>query len=334
MFFNEYKWQKNNITFLSIKESMDHLPTGLCFSKPNGVVLMANHKMNTLCHRIVGVELQNAENFWRILSDRNELNGIERISCGKTPVLRLSDGTVSTFQRKMITVDGEPVVQITGTDTTELQQLSDKLKQQNIELKKMNVRLRNYGESIDELTRKQEWLDTKMRIHGELGQALLATRRLLAKPDSTESEAKTLLMQWSRNIAVLRQRVVPEKNDNVLNEMYEVAESAGIKIILAGKFPTDRKAKTLLVSVAAEALTNAVKYADADKLNIHITEYETYYTAEFTNNGKKPEKTITEGGGLGTLRKRIENTGGTMSISSQPRFILTVTISKRGGEEL
>lgn len=45
------------------------------------------------------------------------------------------------------------------------------------------------------------------------------------------------------------------------------------------------------------------------------------YTVVIRNNGKPPEKEITEGGGLTNLRHRIENSGGKMTVQSLPMFL-------------
>ena len=44
--------------------------------------------------------------------------------------------------------------------------------------------------------------------------------------------------------------------------------------------------------------------------------------------GKIPERQIVEGGGLSTLRRRIERAGGRMVVQSFPKFQLTVTVPK------
>jgi hypothetical protein len=48
----------------------------------------------------------------------------------------------------------------------------------------------------------------------------------------------------------------------------------------------------------------------------------------FTNDGTKPEEPITEGGGLGSLRRKLEGMGALMVVESQPEFALTVTVRK------
>lgn len=229
-------------------------------------------------------------------------------------------------------MEGTPIVQITAVDITELYRLTEKLRIQNEELDEMNTRLRRYGENVDELVRKQEWLDTKVRIHGEFGQALLATRRFLAQPDAAKADLEALLSQWSKNITILRQNADTNDREHTLEELYEAAQSVGIQITLEGQFPDSPKEKRLLVSVAAEALTNAVKHAGAAQLSIRIEETEQEYLAQFTNDGRKPSCPITEGGGLSNLRRQIERAGGTMQTAVMPEFTLMVKLPKKGGE--
>ena len=45
----------------------------------------------------------------------------------------------------------------------------------------------------------------------------------------------------------------------------------------------------------------------------------------FTNDGAKPEKPITEGGGLDSLRRKTESIGASMIVDSTPEFVLTIT---------
>ena len=56
------------------------------------------------------------------------------------------------------------------------------------------------------------------------------------------------------------------------------------------------------------------------------------YNIFFTNNGKKPESIVTEGGGLGSLRIRLEEVGGNMNIFTKPEFVLAVTLPEKGIE--
>ena len=51
-------------------------------------------------------------------------------------------------------------------------------------------------------------------------------------------------------------------------------------------------------------------------------------TVVMMNNGGTPMQEIVEGGGLSSLRSRIEKAGGVMNIKSLPEFRLTLTLPK------
>lgn len=77
-------------------------------------------------------------------------------------------------------------------------------------------------------------------------------------------------------------------------------------------------------------LTNAVQHANATEISANIWESEYSYTVMIRNNGKPPEKKITEGGGLTNLRHRIEHSGGKMTVQSLPEFSLVIEMPKHG----
>jgi signal transduction histidine kinase len=105
-----------------------------------------------------------------------------------------------------------------------------------------------------------------------------------------------------------------------------------IMLPFPGSVPED--VQKLFVEAAAEALTNAISHAHAKTLFVTLAETELSYSASFRNDGTRPDGEITEGGGLGSLRKKLEREGGSMEIKSHPDFELMVTLPKKGGNEL
>ncbi len=324
---DEYKIRKNTISPLSVKESFDNLPTGLCFAKSNGMVQLVNYQMNELSYIILGDDLQNANIFWEKVCNGKLNNNISRFVTGDKPELRLPDGSVWTFSKEDLGV----TTQIIATNMTNYYRLTNTLKHKNEELELMSHRLRKYGENVDEYTRSKERLETKVRIHNEIGQALLTTRRTL---NSDESDFKAVLDLWNRNISALRMESEPQNNVDYLGELIKAAKSAHVEVIIDGQFPEDNDVKQMIVAAATEALTNAIRHADAEKLFIEIDSTKKYYIACISNDGKIPNAPITEGGGLGSLRRRIEKNGGIMSVSWEPEFRLIIKIPKKSGDIL
>ena len=325
LILRQLQFHRNTITRSSIKEGIDKISSGLCFYQDGGRVILVNRRMNSLCFAIVGKDLQNAELFWRVLSGGEVLPNVERLSFGNHPSFRLPDGRVWTFTYENL--DG--IHQLSAADTTQIQSVTDELKTKNIELAALNLRLRKHGENVDELTRAKERLETKTRIHSELGQALLSTRRFLLDESGTQAAP---LEVWQRNIAMLRKEAQLKEKEQPLEMLSRIAESTGIAIRLVGDLPPSEQVQELFVRAAAEALTNAISHAQAKTLYIELVQDGYTYTARFSNDGTKPDGEITEGGGLGSLRKKIEREGGTMQVTGTPEFILAVTLPKESGD--
>ena len=317
LFREELQYRRNTITRSSIKEGVDKISSGLCFYVAGGRVILCNSRMNALSHRIVGRDLQNAELFWQILSGGEVCAGIERLSFGSYPSFRLPDGSVWTFAREEL----QGFQQLTAANTTQQQALTDELRDKNLDLAALNLRLRRHGENVDELARARERLETKVRIHGELGQALLAARRYLVDENAQEPP----LDIWRRNIAMLRKEMEAKKAEDPLQILQKAADSAGVRLVLRGRLAEGSEYRQFFLVAASEALTNAVFHAGAGTLSIDLTETDDQWSMRFANDGKKPTKPITEGGGLGSLRRKAEAIGAAMGVECTPEFTLTIT---------
>ena len=96
---------------------------------------------------------------------------------------------------------------------------------------------------------------------------------------------------------------------------------------MKGEEPKGSAADLMYVAMQV-CLNNAIQYAQATELEINIWNNADNYTVMIGNNGKQPEQTIMEGGGLTNLRHRIEAAGGTMNVQSLPKFSLIIDIPK------
>ena len=323
--------QKNMITKSSIKESTDDLPMGICFAKKDGLTLLVNRKMYMLSLVIMGTALQNAKHFWEMVTTGELPEGIRRVKEGDEPVLVLQNGSVWTFSKEYIKVDRETVVQVLAVDTTDLYNLRFELESKNESLKEMNARLQDYSENVTELIREEEILATKVKIHADMGSALLATRYYLNNPRGKE-QAEALIKAWDYNVSLLYNEANHEVKEDVFQHLNEAAVAVGVTIEVNGIIPKNNvRAERLIVAAARECLTNTVRHGAGDKVIIWIQENQLYYHVEYTNNGTVPEEIIKEGGGLMGLRRRVEDMGGNMQVISIPQFMLIINIPKEKG---
>lgn len=313
--------RKKAVTPSSIKESLDQLETGLCFSQPNGLVLLTNHRMNQLSHALFGKALQNAELFWQALVCQEPVTGAVRITAGERPEFRLPDDTVWTFLREEL--DG--VIQIAAADTTHQHRLVDELRLKHSELEEMNARIRTYGDKVDEYVIARERLETRVNLHGFLGQALLMTRHYL---QYETGDANRIIDIWQRNIDVLRLEAEPQQDTDSIASLRNAAKAIGMQVHVSGTLPESPQQRKLIAAVGAETLTNAVRHAGAKQLWIDVEDTENAYIIRYTNDGTEPTAPVTEGGGLSTARRKIEIAGGQMRLETEPRFMLTIIFEK------
>ena len=320
--------RKNTISKMSIKEAFDDLPCGICFYEASGVTRLVNSKRNDFSIRITGEYLLNGKKFISILTDEN----IKRNSLSHQEeeeyIISLDDHVYS-FRRREHQLPDESLYEIIATDITRKHQLSRELNKKNKELSSFNKRMRQYGETIEELTIEKETLSAKRTIHDKLGKLLILSRQSLDK-DRTEEEKEVLLSTWKNTLIAFESMKENESNDTY-DELFKAAKDIGISIIFSGRRPESRKGKKIAAKAIIECMTNTIKHAKGNEVYVSFKERNRFIEIQITNNGEQPKEEIKEGGGLSSLRLLIEREGGSMKIISFPRFEMNITIEK--GEE-
>ena len=201
----------------------------------------------------------------------------------------------------------------------------DELRSKHRDLEDMNARIRQYGDKVDEYVIARERLETRVNLHGFLGQALLMTRHYL---QYETGDAKKIIDIWQRNIDVLRLEAEPQQEADSLASLKNAAKAIGMQVHVGGHLPVNPQQRKLLAAIGAETLTNAVRHAGAKQLWIDVEETDAAYVIRYTNDGATPIGAITEGGGLSTARRKIEAAGGQMRIETEPRFAVVIIFEK------
>ena len=156
-----------------------------------------------------------------------------------------------------------------------------------------------------------------------LSQYLLNSDMQYLAGDLGGIDADIVLREWEKSIVFRDAERLPARE-----ALYESAAGSGVAIRIRGTEPAGGAAD-LMYAAMQVCLSNAIQYAQATELIANIWEDGGRYTVLIRNNGKPPEKTITEGGGLSNLRRRIERIGGTMTVQSLPEFALVIGIPNR-----
>lgn len=243
-------------------------------------------------------------------------------ACGK------SDGRASCYKRIIHSLNGKTVYELSCSDISREFALKKKVEEQNEELRKMNVRLRKYGETVTEVTKERETLAARVKVHDGMGSLILKTKRALLQG---EGDKEALIREWNGVVSFVSS---PETEEDRAEEIKKTAKSVGVKILYTGVRPLKGSvAEKILANAVFECITNTARHADGDELYITVSDDGAFFTARIGNNGRPPKAEIVEGGGLSSLRRITEMAGGSMKTESFPRFLLYVSIPKGEKED-
>lgn len=311
------KWKKLRVN--AIKESFDQLPTAVCFFDNLGGIVLCNRQMYRLSQYLFQSDMQYLGEVKIALASPPD--GVVRLS-DMEDTYRFPDKTVWQFEWTKVTDRyGEVYTQLTAADITELHRALVQLADDNRKLDEDAKKLRELSENVEAVAKEKELLAAKSAMHDSLAASITVTKQYLAG-DLGEVDAGMVLQEWEKSIAFREAALLSAKE-----KLFHDAKSSGVMVQMKGEEPKGSAADLMYVAMQV-CLNNAIQYAQATELEINIWNNADNYTVMIGNNGKQPEQTIMEGGGLTNLRQRIEAAGGTMNVQSLPKFSLIIDIPK------
>lgn len=314
---------KNVLTPWSMKESLDYLLDGVCFARMDGTPLLVNEQMNKLSTKLFHCSITNVKLFWDLLTEN--LEEPKQILIKQIP----GEGYWE-FQFQVLQVDAFRVYEITACNITKACLLKQELEKRIQRLHRMNTRLLNFGKEIEAVTREQEILNAKIKVHHDVGRTLLASQVYLEQPVE-ERNRKELLALLNYVLSVMKHEAVGEQADD-WKAFLRMADAMSVEVTLKGNLPEHKKIRGMFLTAFRECLTNTVKHAKGGHLMIHISEDDPFIIAKITNDGIAPDKEIKETGGLKNLRRMVDSMNGKMTITSIPKFCMEVVFDERGEE--
>lgn len=311
----EKRIKRTEITPGSIREALDNLPSGVCFSNDIGMPILTNRRMYQLAREVGGQPCHNAEVFWGELERFESHNKAELIESGDSPTIRWGDGGIWQFNKTVIIIDNQQYAQTTASDITRLYTLTQELAKSNEALNEYQERQKDLLANIVDIAKEEELLESKVKIHNELGQCLLLARRHLTGKAPTR-DISNLFSQWERVMDFMENTIegAEDKSGDAMRELIEVAEELGCRISFEGCSQEEAGRIPNLKNAIREAMTNAIRHGEANRLEVKLEKGEGQVKILIQDNGLKPINTISEGGGLSLLRRRIERAGGYMEI--------------------
>jgi len=305
------KWQKRHISAISLKESFDTLPTGVCFYDESGKVYLVNNAMDAVTQSLAGRHLFNGERLWHIIKEKSGLSENENTAIIETR------GKTYSFMRYEHTIHSQPLYEIIAADITRQAEHNRRLEAQKAELERLNERLEEYNRNLAAIVREREILQSKAKIHDDMNVLLIAT------VNSAQNIDEATMKLWKSNILALQKGTEPYRK-NPLETLQDLAGLLGITLCFTGTYPADNETVCLLIAAVSECMTNAVRHAGATTVFVKSDQS----GAVITNDGQLPCAPIKMGGGLTNLCRHAAELHAEIIIESQPAFQLTIHYKK------
>lgn len=304
----------------AVKEALDTLPSAVCYFTAAGNVKLCNTAMCDLIRKITQNDLQTLDELNEALDSCNQNTGVIR----EGNLFLFPDGHAWQYSVDKVTAaDGRIYTEAVLSDVTELYEKRQKLQRQSRELKKMYRELKILSANVLEMTREEEILNLKSRLHDQMNMGVAAIRQIL-RQNTTSEENAAAIAQFRRAIQVLQEENAYPQDD--MAEFIRDAEVSGIRVEITGDFPEEKEVLHLLLPVLREACVNAARHADASVLYITAERKNNAVRLLLTNDGRQPQQEVIPRGGLVDLGRMLAEAGGKIEIQSQPQFLLTVTL--------
>lgn len=320
---------RTRLSALSIVHALDTLPAGVVFCESDGYILLSNHQMYDLMLIITGKIFRNAIEFYQMLiSDKYE-SRYEKVLLEGQVVYLLPDDTAWMFTKTDISLKLKNYVHISAVDVSENWALTSKLQDQDQELRKKSMEIKDRISKLHILSEEKEIEYAKMRAHDILGQRLTVILRMIQNEKKLDYD---LLISLSRGLLdELKSEDNRKSSLEELANIQEIFSLIGVAIDFQGELPKDEEQAKLFIDIIRESSTNAVRHGFATQIYIKSELIGSQYKLTITNKGYTTSEPIIPGSGIKVMKKKIDKQGGNLEIVSYPQFTLSVVLP--GGEE-
>ena len=241
-----------------------------------------NRNMFQICQNLAGRDIQNITELEEALGHPLKENVFYDVDL---KVYCFADGSVWKFSEKeIITTAGDHFFQVLASEVSELYRNKVLLKEENQKLQEMSVAMKELSKNVITLTREEEMLSMKMRVHDNLGYSVLAAQRMLLR--ESEADRDVFLSQWKQQTDIMMARSISLSED-ITKELNQCLTDNGktfsnlndnpqlIMDLEAALYPSLKSALDVKycsgVFVVLDATVNTkTEYADTSRMGIYL----------------------------------------------------------------
>ena len=294
--------KKEKLNNLSIKNIVDSSNIGILVLRNNKKVL-TNSAMNKILERI-----NIKDDYIKNINKKN----IEKI--GEDYILKVDENFY------LFNINQNEII---AFDVTEEYKFQCELNKQNEKIMQNNKELIDSIENIEKYEKEKNLLELKNKYHDLLGQNLSILQQYLNRPNIAKDnleEIKYMIKEMFIDIKEIK------SSKDRLNELIEIHNKSGTKILLEGKLPQNEEKAIAFFEIIREAVTNAIRHANSTEVYIKIKGDTEHTKMTIRNNGKKPKVEIIENEGIKGMRRKIAQIGGKIEIITKPEFLINIEL--------
>lgn len=328
----DYRHRSLLVTRFTFIEAVNTLPEGVLCADMHGRVMLVNDAMRSLLP-LLGQRalLSDSRSLYEQL---RALGGTEPAAeGGHAPAVRLEagDGSVWRLRFDELRIARRACWRVMAFDVTELERLNNGIEAVNENLEQAERELRHAIAMVNELATRDAQAKMRARVHDVIGQRLSLLHRCLEDGELSPETLRLLSVLVEEATGELARRGAPDPASE-LSFIREAFALIGVDVAVQGELPAERAVAEVFVQVVREATTNAVRHGQARRVDVRMQQSAGSWELLVGNEAGLPAPAAPAGGGTGipSMRRAVQELGGSLELASGARFEILVRVPHAG----
>jgi signal transduction histidine kinase len=295
--------QKTQISEYSIKQTVDNSDTGIMVLKDKDRIAMQNSAMYQLIEK-----LNIKDDYINLIKEK------KKDMLDENYIIEIDN------QNYLFYID-EAKQEVTAYNIDEEYRLYQEMEEQNRKISENNKNILWTIDNIENLNKEKNILKMKNKFHDILGQRLALLQAFLNQDDNKKDNFEEIKFMIEKMFVELEEDSTAKHN---LQDLIRIYSNAGVELKVIGELPKEEGKARVLYEVIREAVTNAIKHANATLISIAISESLEGILLKIKNNGNKSSEVVREHDGIKGMRSKLEKIGGKLTIKTRPEFEIEI----------
>lgn len=312
----------SSVTKLSLIDALDKLPEGVIWTNEKHRILYMNDVMRTRLTALgFATDLSDTSKLWVELEDIARLQNMPYSR--DEARIELPGKQMVQFKRETVNLRATTCRLLMATDVTEEESINTGIQRTNSLLEAANRELRDSLDHVQEVARNEAIVAMKARIHDTIGQRLSILHRFLEADDPTP-EALAEVARLTRGIIDDLDNTAEPDSTAQLEAIVQAFALSGVSVQVQGALPKVPEEAEALVHIVREASTNAVKHAQARRVEVRLFASGEPLAMRITNDGRGSRCAITPGSGMPGMSQAAQHAGLEFRVASLDPFVIEI----------